>query len=704
MSKVSDIPTLLTLFQSFLSHRGITPRLADELGLRPLDKTNASELIGFNLPNPCVLIPYGGAQSYYRLRMLGDIPDGWARYLCPKGSGSAPLYCPPVNDYDWEDIKVDPSRGIVITEGEFKAIAGSMSGPPTLGLGGVQMQRHLFDTGWEWKSRAVYLCFDHDKGRVAGEYKPQVANALGKLASQLIREGAAVKVLHVGRAGACEPDEKLGLDDYLLRSAEGPDRVEAWKVLLVTASAPPEWSSDLAALLEDNVYVVGTNHTHVYGLTHGYRKSPEDFEKAHIEKRRVSASAEGKVKVEQLTRIWATHANRLTAVGYTLNPRLPFGYVDDSGLSRINLWRGFPEWPACTDEDKRARVEAVWERFVEGLFGKHSPWVSAWTAHMLAKPWEKTTQAIMLTTDVQGIGKSLYGAFLRALVGEHGAEVKSERLFDKFNAQMEAKVFVQVDELDVKFSNKEGRLNDLITEDLSIIEPKGKDPIALPNLKRLFLTTNSNSPCRLSVGQRRVFVLRPPRYAVDTRGAWGSWVGTEVASLLKDDEALGVIRAWYSSRVDLEGWNPTAPVPQTEEGIELEKSSGTAVQRVARDLLDWAIGEDAGDGSGLLGGTWQDGWFAVHPNTRKAYHAVFAELSSIVKSSSERSYVGRKGIREDGVLLRYSIFDVFGGQNKTVGNANTEFNTDPGETKSRAVAVDAEVKRLWDLAVNHGRD
>lgn len=703
MAKVSDIPTLLTLFHSFLRQRQIPPRLADELGLRPLDKDNASEMIGFNLPNPVVLIPYDGPHSYYRLRMLGDIPDGWSRYLCPKGSGSAPLYCPPVNGYDWEDIKVDPHRGIVITEGEFKAIVGSLSGPPTLGLGGVQMQRHLFDTGWEWKGRNVQICFDHDKGQMPGEYKPQVANALGKLASMLIREGAVVKVLHVGRAGMCEVSEKLGLDDYLLRSAEGADRVEAWKVLLLTGSAPPEWSADLAALLEDNVYVIGTNHTHVYGLTHGYRKSPEDLDKAHIEKRRVSATAEGKTKVEQLTKIWATHANRLTAIGYTLNPRLPFGFVEENGRPVINLWRGFPDWPACPP-DKAQQVAADWERFVDGLFGKHRQWVTNWTAHMLAKPWERTTQAIMLTTDVQGIGKSLYGAFLRALVGEHGVELKAGRMFDKFNGVQEGRVFLQVDELDVKFSKKEGDLNDAISEEVQLIEPKNKDPIELPNLKRYYLTTNSNSPCRLSVGQRRVMVIHPPRYACDTRGEWGQWVSDVVAAYLEDEEALGAICNWFIGQFD-ESWKPKAPVPQTEEGLELERSSGTAVQRVARDLLEWAIGTPDPDNPGqLVGGEWQDGWFAAHPTTRKAFHAVFTELSSIVKSSSAKAYAGEKVIKESGKALHYSVFDVLGDQPRKTTTKGTTFVVDPQAARDRSVAVETEIRRLWNLAAKHGEE
>jgi hypothetical protein len=671
MTNVSRIPTPKSLYDQWIKGQGLTEADIAVMGLRLIQASEAAPILGFNPNTPCVLIPYGST-DYFRVRRLGVTAD---KYLSAKGSGCAPPYLSP--GLPWEDIKADNSSSVVITEGEVKSFWGCKTGGLVVGIGGTDMQALLFDGSWEWRGRNVSVCFDHDAGQEPGQYKPGVANALGRLCSRLIEAGAVATVLHLGQV-APHPEDKLGLDDYLRGGGD-------WAGLLGTASPAPEWCSQLAGLLESCVYVVGTNHTHVYNLENRSRKSPTDFHDTHIEKKRLVQNQDGKSQSKPISRIWIEHPGRVTVSDYTLDPKLPFGVRG----GRMNLWEGYPVFKLGT-ADKTARVQAEWQRFMEGLFGEHWRWVGLWTGHMLNRPWERCTQAVMLVTMVQGIGKSLYGDVVRDLTGRHGLECSASRMFGGFNSDMEAKTFVMVNELDVKFSAKEGQLNDLLTEEVVKIEQKGKDVIELPNLRRWYMTTNTSSPCRLSRGQRRILVINPPRVVGDTRGEWGLWVGGVLAKFRRDSESLAAIRLWFDELWYGEGnggegvWDATLPVPHTQEADDLAEASMTTNQILAADMLEYIRASDGG-------------WGAAHPNTRKGNVKAFGDLTALVKAHG--GFVGQKVVRDNGVLYAYTIYDLTGLVGRALKPATGGYNmeVDVGETKVRGAELAKLVAGLKEI-------
>jgi hypothetical protein len=630
----------MSYYQQWIDSQGLDKDDVSILGLRLVSPADTGVLLGYTVSSGVALLPYPN-EEYYRVRRLGTIPKGEAKYLSPKGSGCSPPYLPPFISVDaWLDIRADVKVPIVITEGEVKAYWGCKTGGNVVGIGGVEMQDTLFDGRWEWRGRAVVVCFDHDEGQAGGTYKPGVHNALGKLCSRLAEAGAQVGILHIGLVEGIDLSRKWGLDDYFRSGG-------TWADLIATQSEPEEWCAQLAELLDTCAYVVGTNHTHIYNLLNHSRKSVGDFHDAHIDKVRVvmAVKADGTPypKREQVSRQWISHPHRVTVDNYTLDPTLDFGV--QNGL--INLWKGYPTWAGVA---RREDVRAEWQRFMQGLFGEHWRWVGLWTAHLLNRPEERCTQAIMLITMVQGIGKSLYGDIVRDLCGEHGLESSSARMFSGFNAMEEGKTFVVVNELDVKFNAKEGQLNDLLTEETVKIEQKGKDVIVLPNLRRWYLTSNTSSPCRLSKGQRRVFVIHPPRVVSDTRGEWGQWVREVVAKFRKDDGALASIRDWFDELWWQSGegegvWDSTAPVPQTIEGDEAAEASMTGSQILARAMYDYMVE--------VL-----DGWGAIHPELRSSNAKVWGEVSALVKAHG--GYCMTKLVKREGRVHHYSVFDVSG--------------------------------------------
>lgn len=625
MSTVSQIPTPINFFQTWTASQGLTAEDVALMRLKLVSATDASAFLGFFPSFDVCIIPYPG-ESFVRARPMTTVRSGQAKYLSPKGSGGSPPYLPAL--FDWNDLRVDVSKPLVITEGEIKSYWGCKTGIPTIGIGGVGMQATLFDGRIEWSKRDVYLCFDHD-GLGSREFKPGVAHALGKLSSRLISCGAKVKVLYLSDV---VKDQKLkwGLDDYLRAGG-------TWPELLATASAPQAWCSMLAGLLETCVYVVGTNQTHIYNLDNGSRKSPKDFHDAHISLRKLGVDDKGKVVYEQVSHQWVRSPDRLTAVGYCLDPLKPHGFSD----GWVNLWKGYPTFEGGADGD----VLAMWQQFMEGLFGEHWKWVGLWVGHLLNRPQERCNQAVMLVTSVQGIGKSLFGDIVRDLCGPHGLESTSSRMFSQFNSLEEGKTFVVVNELDVKFNAKEGQLNDLLSSETVSIEQKGKDVISLPNLRRWFFTANASAPCRLSAGQRRVLVINPPRVVADTRGEWGDWVRSSVKLIRRSVGRLASVRWWFDDLWAREGqgWDSCAPVPITQAALDAAEASKTDSQIIAEHMYEFMV---SAEGCG-----------ATHPDLRKQNTKVWGEVTMLVRSHGGRCL--RKSIKEDGKVREYIVYDLY---------------------------------------------
>lgn len=603
-----------------------------------------------------MLIPYPDS-DYIRVRRLGKVGVGEHKYFSPKGSGHGPVYTPIQAGIDWADVRVNPEEPLVITEGELKAdCCMRMGGVTTIGIGGVTMIRALLDGSWLWKGRSVLICFDHDSTLrdgtpiLPGEYKPEVRKALGTLAAALTAKGASVQVLSVGMAATVFRDptaRKWGVDDYLLRAG-----AEGWKALIATARAPEPWVVELGEMLENCVLVRGTNQTHVYDLRYESRKGVKDFHDAWGEQ--LMEGPNGKPR--PVSYEWYRHHQRLTVGNYCMDPTLPFG---PTPRHQLNLWRPFPEWGDAVDSD----VMAKWQTFVEGLFGTEDltfcgrkiptyKWVCLWVAHMLEHPEQRTSQAVLVPTPVLGIGKSLFGEIIAALVGEHHAkEVPSHRLDARFNSFIEGKVWLTTNEFSVLHTKAENELNALIDNATIDVEYKGRDVIVLPNLGRRYFTSNSAAACRLSLRNRRVLVVYPPRLEGDVRGEWGGWVGTEVAGWKGNLVALASIRKWFSQLWEDFGgrWNPTAPVPITEASLDMAEASMTTGLSVVEDLLELAKEN---------GGT-----LTIDPVSKRNRRKIWAEFAARVRSLGGK--VGQKSVRATNKLdgesrvVNYYVYDLY---------------------------------------------
>jgi len=132
-------------------------------------------------------------------------------------------------------------------------------------------------------------------------------------------------------------------------------------------------------------------------------------------------------------------------------------------------------------------------------------WLVQWLAHIVQRPHKLAGTAVALRGP-QGSGKTLVGEVMGAIIGDrlYAKVSRPEELTGRFNAHHDGRLLLQVEEGFWAGDKKaEGVLKDMITSPTRRIERKFMDPIELPNLGRLFITSNNAWVIPAGLGERR---------------------------------------------------------------------------------------------------------------------------------------------------------------------------------------------------------
>lgn len=197
-----------------IQRSGLSQAESDKAGIKSVPPGQINKRLGFNLPGltSCYEIPYPGCDGFSRFRCFFEDGKKGPKYLQRKDTGNH-LYIPTVS----RPLLKDPSKPLYITEGEKKALKGSLAGILTIALGGL----------WNWRNgggliadfekialdgREVFIIPDNDYRKPNRHgYKKNLEQAVNGLAQALTEKGAAVSILQL-------PDgPEKGLDDYLLK-------------------------------------------------------------------------------------------------------------------------------------------------------------------------------------------------------------------------------------------------------------------------------------------------------------------------------------------------------------------------------------------------------------------------------------------------------------------------------------------------------
>lgn len=667
MAKVSPILPPMELYKQYKESQGLTALHEARHGLRCLAGSDAE---GFELPlylGPVIPFVYhdpsGRPTNNVRYRML--VPQPGMKYWQPKGSGDFGPYLPQ-GLWKWEDVFASPNVPILIPEGEVKAIIAQdyLESVAVMAIAGVSMWRALLERGdIIWKGRTVVVAFDHDDGQEPGHYKPQVELQLGRFCEALIAKGAIVYCTQLGVLAKRQKLEgKMGLDDYL-RAGGDP-------ALLVTELASPPKGCELLASMFDRNVIVTLPKPVIWDrvLGHSYQFKP--FYDLNVNKIRIDPVPGKPPREVMVAHEFVKRVDRPEATQFVMDPGLPYGYLAERKL--INLCKPFR---ICDPKLVRKEYIAAFGRLVKVLAGEFPVQISQWLAHYIRRPWERTTQAVLITTPLMGIGKSLLGEIIGALVGrDHYAEVTHEALKAQFNENLEGKSWMLWNEVSLRFGVAESWLRNLLSQETVRIEVKGGACYEVNNIRRYMMNTNDHTAIRIAQGNRRVWVCHP-KLVRGEELEWKSWLWDNVIKPWREDtEAwLSSVRAWLDA-VDLCDYDPMSEVINGEAALELMEHSMTATQSAAAEIMRmWAdSGED------LL---------VVSSGVRKMYDEVFKHISSQVKVEGGRH--GRRAVRSAGFKQDYIAYG-----NKT---RYLDFEADKAGTPTYiGKLVGSELKKIAD--------
>lgn len=277
--------------------------------------------------------------------------------------------------------------------------------------------------------------------------------------------------------------------------------------------------------------------------------------------------AKGRV---QLGHYWMSHHQRRQYAGLEFDP---------SGRGRIgyyNLWQGFAVEPK--PGDCSLFLNHVRDVICSGDAEIYR-WVMAWLAQIFQQPHKKLGTSLVLRGG-GGAGKSIIGAVIRKLLGEHFTSAsQGSQITGKFNAHLKACLFLLSEEAFWAGDKQaEGAIKELITGEWTLLEHKGKDVVRVRNYTRLFVVSNENWVVPAGMNARRFAVFDVAKTHMGDIAYF--------AALMKQMESGGYEALLYHllHEVDLSGVD-LRNAPKTDALLEQKIASFTPEQGWLMDLL-----------------------------------------------------------------------------------------------------------------------
>jgi len=211
------------------------------------------------------------------------------------------------------------------------------------------------------------------------------------------------------------------------------------------------------------------------------------------------AGQKGQKKTINIVSDWLQSPDRREYEDLIFNPKgTPNGYY--------NIWRGFAVEPKKGDWSlMRAHIQ---ENICNGN-KIHYDWIYKWMARMVQDPGGKRPGTAIVLRGDQGVGKGVFLNQFGQIFGQHYLQINNQmHLTSRFNDHFKGIVFLFVDEgFWAGDKGSEGLLKGLITEDLIVIESKGRDAITFKNYINMAMASNNDWVVPAGLDERRFFCL-----------------------------------------------------------------------------------------------------------------------------------------------------------------------------------------------------
>ena len=131
-----------------------------------------------------------------------------------------------------------------------------------------------------------------------------------------------------------------------------------------------------------------------------------------------------------------------------------------------------------------------------------------WIAHIIQKPFKKTNIAVILYSNVKGVGKNcIVDGICKLLKGYSGHVETIDDITKNFNSHLVNKLFIYGDEIKASSKCISDKLKQVITRPTQNFEKKGKDAFEIEDFSNWLFTTNNKDAFKVEQGDRRLFFV-----------------------------------------------------------------------------------------------------------------------------------------------------------------------------------------------------
>lgn len=527
---------------------------------------------------PALIIPYLDVNGehlhppFARIRYLADPPSRNGnpfkapkpqRYAQPSNSG-VHAYFPHGTHVDWRAVAEASDYPLLVVEGEKKALAASIAGFATIGLGGVynflaagELLPEL--DAFIWRGRHVYICFDSDAA-----HNPQIQAAEARLATELSLRRSAV--LHLVRLPDLPDGDKQGVDDYLLHN--GPDQLEQ---VLRAAPRMRKIDAEVVALNEHVAWI--EKEGCVYDL-----RSKEFIQKSNftngsrystLETTAPTLKGTG-IKRISISEAWLKHphAQRYDYVEFRPEDTSSVLTTGAGGLA-LNMWTGWR--PEAGDVTPFLELS----EFLFSDMREHAALPLKLLAYKAQHPGEKIPLAIV-AVGPQGCGKSLWAECVRDAFNPYTAEIPTSALASQFNGWTERTLIAVINEASGETLHRYApSLRALISDKRVMLNDKFRLARQIDSYTMYIITSNDRGAGAYSADDRRMIVVNCP-------GKREEVFYRRVASWKHNGGGRYLLH--YLLHYDLRGWQPPVHAPLTAEKYMAYMESLTPIQRLAEEM------------------------------------------------------------------------------------------------------------------------
>jgi flagellar hook-basal body complex protein FliE len=191
---------------------------------------------------------------------------------------------------------------------------------------------------------------------------------------------------------------------------------------------------------------------------------------------------------------------------FEFDPKIRYGSIREQGkyidTFRYNKWRGFFYKP-----DKSKSADLFYKYLKEYICNDSQAtydYVLDWMAQLFQEPEVKNNISLVLSSQMQGSGKSVFGAIIAELCKPYSKTIGSDELYSRFNDFMRDKIFIFVDE-NMFFQKRStwNKLKKLVSDSETNVEEKGVNMVTVPNYMRFLFAANEDISIAIETDNRR---------------------------------------------------------------------------------------------------------------------------------------------------------------------------------------------------------